>query len=301
MNTLISPTTTFTFPSRNESVRAEWMPLYIEPMVGSGERICIGVATANNAGFLVVPVVALSRLECMYGKEAESILFAADFTTSSLREALSRNGVAALRNWIPPMEGIYSGRITNGAGASLEEIARTGLTTCASLVERIAEADDMISTSDRISGNRLEQLIKDSVLAARPGLEQMFGKQRKLGEHIRPTTIGFVGNVIAANFGVLMPQQLSGNVKDIKSKLWDLAQLREDVGQPSLFASTVSRFEMLVHRPANDAPEYSERQITNINEAVNELEAEADKKEIRCRPFTGHEAIANILLEAEAA
>lgn len=300
MNTLISPTPALSFPSRNEAVRAEWMPLYLEPMLGSGERICIGIATANSAGFLVVPVTALNRLECVYGKGVESILIAAELVITSLRTALSKSGASALRSWTPPMEGIYSGHVASGAGASLEEIARTGLTACASLVERIAEVDDSLA-SERVSGNRLEQLIKARVLATRPGLEQMFGRQRKLGEHIRPTTIGFVGNVIAANFGVLAPHQLSINVKDIKSKLWDLAQLREDFGSPSLITSTVTRFEMLIHRPANDAPEYNERQIININEAANELEAEADKKDIRCRPLTGHEAIANVLLEAEAA
>lgn len=302
MSGLISPAVMLTFPERNENIRAEWMPVYIEPMVGSGERICIGVATANDAGFLVVPVVALSRLECVYGKDSEAILFAADFVVNNLREALAKDGKAVLHSWGPPMEGVYKGRIIHGAGASLEEIARTGLATCASLVERLAEADeDAYSLPDRLSGNRLELLIKNKVLSVRPELERMFGWERKFGENIRSVTIGFVGNVIAANFGILMPQTLSANVKDIKAKLWDLAQLRDDSGQPLLFASSVNRFEMLVHKAQDDAPEYSDKQIRNVNEAVNELEAEADKKEIRCRSFTGYEPIADILIKAEAA
>jgi hypothetical protein len=302
MSTLISSLSTLSFPPRNENVHARWMPVYIEPMIGSGERICIAVATANDSGFLVVPVVALDRLECLYGKEADAILFAADFVTNDLRNALAKEGASELENWKPPMEGAYSGRIANGSGSSLEEIARTGLTMCASLVERLSDADDEVnSNTSKISGNRLEQLVKEKVLFVRPELEQMFGRQRKLGENVRSVTIGFVGNTIAANFGVLMPQYLSGNVKDIKAKLWDIAQLREDFGQPQLIVSTISRFEMFIFKPANDAPEYSDRQLISINEAVNELEAEADKKDIKCRPCVTRDAIADIILEAEAA
>lgn len=302
MSNLISPNISLSFPPRNENVRAEWMPIYIEPMVGSGERICVGVATANDTGFLVVPVVALNRLECVYGKDAEAILLAADFVVNDLRGALTKSGAAALPDWKPPMEGVYSGRIVRSAGASLEEIARTGLTICASLVERLADADEETnSATGLINVNRLEQLVKEKVLSVRPGLEQRFGRQRDLGENVRSVTIGFVGNVIAANFGVLVPQSLSVNVNNIKAKLWDLAQLREDFGLPSLVASTVTRFEMLVYRPSDELPQYSRRQIKNISEAVNELEAEADKQEIRFRPYTGHDAIAEVLLEAEAA
>lgn len=302
MSNLISLNTSLSFPLRNENVRAEWMPIYIEPMVGSGERICVGVATANDIGFLVVPVVALNRLECVYGKDAEAILLAADFVVNNLQGALTKNGAAALHDWKPPMEGVYSGRIVRGAGASLEEIARTGLTMCASLVECLADADEEAnSTANRMNGNRLEQLVKEKVLSVRPRLEPRFGRQYKRGENVRSVTIGFVGDVIAANFGVLVPQCLSGNVNNIKAKLWDLAQLRQDFALPSLVASKVTLFEMLVYRPSSEMPEYSNRQLKGINEAVNELEAEADKQEIRFRPFTGHDAIAEVLLEAEAA
>lgn len=302
MSNLISPNTSLSFPPRNENVRAEWMPIYIEPMVGSGERICVGVATANDTGFLVVPVVALNRLECVYGKDAEAILLAADFVVNDLRSALTKSGAVALSDWKPPMEGVYSGRIVRGAGASLEEIARTGLTICASLVERLADADEETnSAAGLMSGNRLEQLVKEKVLSVRPGLEQMFGRQYKRGENVRSVTIGFVGNVIAGNFGALVPQSLASNVDNIRAKLWNLEHLRKDFELPSLVASNVDRFEMLVYRPSNEAPEYSDRQLKSINEAVNALEAEANEQGICFRPFTGYDAIAEVLLEAEAA
>jgi hypothetical protein len=85
-----------------------------------------------------------------------------------------------------------------------------------------------------------------------------------------------------------------------KAKLWDLGQLRQDVKR-DMFSQSLTRFELLVYRPREESPEYSERQMKGIQEAVVELEAEADKVEIRCRPATSHEEMAATLLQAEAA
>lgn len=291
------------FPDRDEKVRGEWMPLFIEPVVGSGERICIGVAAANESGSVVVQVPALHRLQCIYGTGVKALLTASEYCLDDLRQALRSRGASALRQWQPPMEGMYRQSPVVSAGASLEVIARDGLTLSASLVDRLSETEDETEQAgDRsISGTRLEQLVKQQVVAVRPGLEPAFARERKLRANVRPAVIGFVGNVIAANFGVLVPHKLSEHVRDIKAKLWDLAQLREDFGGQSIVPSTISRYEMLVHRPSSDDPSYSTKQITNVSEAENELEAEADKKDIRCRAMTGYDAIARIVLEAEAA
>lgn len=302
MTALLTPIDGFNFPERNDKVAADWLPIFLEPMVGSGERICIGVAVVNNDGALVVPVVALSRLACLYGADVDVILSSANFALNKLRDALESSGPKMLHDWRSPIEGIYTGSVSKVSGASLEDIARMGLAMSASLVEQLAETEDSdIDAGDRMSGPRLESLVKQRVVAIRPALESAFGHHRKLGVNVRSVTIGFVGRAIAANFGVLVPQQLSANVKDIKAKLWDLTQLREDFGQPSLVSATINRYEMLVHRPSDDQPEYSEKQLKNIGEAVNELEAEADKKDVRCRSLTGPDLIADVLLEAEAA
>lgn len=290
------------FPARNESVKAKWCPVYIEPMLGSGERLCIAVTVINPSAHLVVPVVALNRLDCLYGSESAAILMAADIVIADLKSAIARHGEESFKMWKSPVEGVELGVVRDGAADSMEAIARAALMMSASLVERICEVDeDSAVPNERLSGNRLEELIKEGTTKLNPGLAVMFGRQRRQAANARPVTIGFVGNVIVANFGLLTPQYLSANVRDIKSKLWDLANVRDDLKNNKLIPSKVSRFEMLFYRPSDEAPEYSTRQITNLNEAVNELDAEADSKDIRCRANYNYETIVNTLVEAEAA
>lgn len=303
MSSLFSVPSGLPFPERNEQVRATWRPLYIEPMVGSGERVCIGVGVAATAGHIVVPVIGLGRLKCVYGEDVDALISAADIALRHLQSQFDAHGALALSRYEAPVEGIYAGDQNEMTGPSLELIARSALMVSASLVEQLGEADEEEDSIMTIGSNKLEQMVKEKVIAARPALEVAFGRERRLGANVRPARIGFAGRILAANFGVLMPHQLSNNVKDVKAKLWDLAQLREDFGQESnsLFAQTIVRYEMLVHRPAENDPGYSDRQMQLVREAENELEAEADKKELRCKSMVGPDAMATYVLQAEAA
>jgi len=291
------------FPPRNDQVRAKWVPIYIEPMVGSGEKITIGIAVANSNEFIVVPVPTLDRLECVYGKEnISSLLYASKIAIKSMNEGLVKTGEIHLNEWASPFEGVYKGQVRVGSGKDLNEIARSAITLCSSLVSKIAEADEEPSSNVRITDTRLEALVKESVVARNTSLESAFNRQFQPSKIARSTVIGFVGNKIAANFSLLVPSYLSRQVKDAKAKLWDLAQLQEYV-QISEFdlSPELLNFELLIHRVREDDPQYSERQIELITEAVNELEMEADKKDIRCRSLRSPEQLADRIIECEAA
>lgn len=294
---------TLPFPPRRDAVRGKWAALYLEPVIGSGERICIGVAAASARQSIVVPVVALNRLECIYGREVDALLLASRIALEHMTQALRRSGEAGLtEGWKGPVDGCFLGAAVECEGDSLDMIARTGMTASSSLVEMLAEGGDEVDPrrDSQITASRLEDLVKERVVAVRSGLAQCFRVQRRIQANARPTVVGFVGQRIAANFAMLMPSQLSNLVDRSKAKLWDLAQLRQDVQGERLLQS-ILHFELLVYRPRDEAPEYSEKQIRNIREAVVELEAEADRVQIRCRPATSHEEIAQRLLEAEAA
>jgi hypothetical protein len=300
MTALVSPNG-FDFPKRRDAISGEWAPLYLEPVVGSGERICIGVAAVNGTASLVVPVVALDRLECLYGKSVDAIMLASRMALEYTREVLDKHGAEALRSWKAPMDGAYIGPAIRSEADTLEEIARTGLTASSSLVEKLADADEESDgRGGTLTTSRLEELVKERVVSARPPLGGRFRVQRWVRENARPAVIGFVGDHIAANFGMLVPGRLGALVDISKAKLWDLGQLREDVKR-DMFSQSLNRFELLVYRPRDESPEYSVRQMKGIQEAVVELEAEADKVEIQCRPMMSHEEMADTLLQAEAA
>ncbi len=302
MAQIAKPNDQLAFPPRRDNVRGSWVPLYIEPMVGSGERITIGVAVANSGNFLVVPVPALERLSCIYGNENDALLFAARSALDSMEGVLAKSGPNGLNSWSSPFDGVFKGSLRAGAGNSLEEIARSALSLCSSLVEKLADTEEMDEPRAAISESRLEKFIKERVVAERPGLEQAFGRSFQAHPKARAAKVGFVGQHIAANFSLLAPPHVSRQVKDAKAKLWDLAQVQEYLHAREFNLSpNLNRFELLIHRVRDDDPQYSDRQILQVQEAVYELEAEADKKEIRCRPLRSADEIAGIIVEAEAA
>lgn len=301
MAQLAKPESGLAFPPRNDKVRGSWAPIYIEPIVGSGERITIGVAVVNNTSFVVVPVASLDRLGCIYGRENETLMFAATSAIESIKRSLAKEGPNGLDRWSCPFEGIFKGAIRSGAGASLEQIARTALTLCSSLVEKLADSEEEEPRA-AISDSRLERLIKEKVIAARPGLEKAFTRAFQPHPKARSTKIGFVGQRLAANFSLLVPAQLSRQVKDAKAKLWDLAQVQEYVQAREFdLSNDLNRFELLINSVREDDPQYSDRQIEQIHEAEYELEMEADRKQIRSRPLRSPDEIAKVIIEAEAA
>ena len=54
------------FPELRTYVRGNWMPIQIEPILGSGERLTIGVIAYDEKEAIVLLAPGLKRLECLY-------------------------------------------------------------------------------------------------------------------------------------------------------------------------------------------------------------------------------------------
>jgi len=291
------------FPKRRSNRKASWLPVYIEPVVGSGERLCIGVVVADDREHLVVGVPALERLACVYGDAAAALSHGAALAIAALRHSLSTDRTESLSNLRVPIDGVFIGPVRAGAGESLEDIARTSLTQSASLVEKAADEEDTAEVAERtsLSTRRLERLVQETVLNTRPELASAFNKSFRITQEARAMRLAFVGRRLAANFGLLVPGPLSTLVNNAKAKLWDLSQLKTGSEDGIFQGHGGMNFELLVHRAHEGNPEYSDRQLRSIDAAVVELEEEADKFSIRCRAMTSPGQMADFLLEQEAA
>jgi hypothetical protein len=272
-------------------------------VVGSGERLCIGVIVADSREHLVVAVPALERLACIYGDAAAALSHSAAFALTTLRRSLATDGTAALTSLRVPVDGVFIGPVRTGAGESLEEIARTCLIQSASLVERAVDEEDSVAAAESgaLSTRRLERLVQETVVGTRPDLAKAFNRSFQITTAARPMRVGFVGRRLAANFGLIVPGPLATLVNNAKAKLWDLEQLRAG-SQTGIFQANVGMgFELLLHRARKDDPQYSDRQLKSVDAAVVELEEEADKVSIRCRAMTSPGQMADFLLQQEAA
>ena len=199
------------FVPRRSNHYASWLPIYIEPMIASGERLCIGVVVADKEQNLVCAVPNLERLTCIFGREADALLLAAKLSLDTIQSRVNKYGITSLSEWQRPIEGLFFGQVQIGAGENLLDVARTALMQCASLIVNLPEADESTDTVTRTEGSlsRLESLVRDSVIALRPDLKKCFSATFQVYQNARVTKIGFAGTKLAANFGMLFPGKLA--------------------------------------------------------------------------------------------
>ncbi len=307
------PLTIGEFPIVERSVQGSWAPVFIEPLLGSGERIAVAVVAANTDAFFVARANRLDRLKCLYGVAADAVAFAAETSLDAFEEVLTEQGLRGMRepHWV--FASVSLGPIQQARGASLQDIAWRWLAFTSSLYEQPLrdpltlaateiEARDEIITAGVVK-DRLPKLVFDYVVSRNPRLSKAFGDsvlQAAQGTRRRRSheiNIDFYGSKIVANLGTLVAGGVSGSVERLKRKMWDLKVARDRLKSPLFSVS----HEMLVQHPANDDPQLSQRQIDNLNEALEELEKQADLEELRFRPLTSVADIGEHILKAEVA
>ena len=296
------------FPPRREKVRALWQPIYLEPMIGSDERICVGVAVANAEGYLVAPASGLERFECLYGKAgSDFVRQIVEATCASLARTLESSGAHDAfadaqswnKFWTPPLQGFSTGAPCLGAGDSLEEVARNGLSLCASLVARAV--DNSAESQPALTRTQLQNDVRQIVVARNPLLAGYFDRDRNLGDNVRPIKFGFVGQRLAANFAVLNSHSLSENIDTAISRIWNLRNLQQKEFQDELFSFERTHFELFVHAPALNSASHSKTQLQSIAEAEGLIRVAARDSKVSLFPSDSVNAIADELLRKEAA
>lgn len=302
-----------TFPGvhiapRRSIHRGEWIPVYLDPLPGSGERICIGVVAGDGTMVRTLPVVHLERLECAYGASARSIAWSARLVMLELKSAAERNGIDGLVDSLAGIEGAYLGDRRVGAGRDLDDLALLALRQASTLVA--TESEDVAHVFEGVAerASPITRAVQRIVVGIRPELRGGFGRHFSLSDSARPTVYGFVGQKIVANFaslGGVSADTLGGQVDRAKARLWDLEQLQKGVLR-DVFGTPMRRcdFELLACPPQYNARTPAPRHPMSpslLREAVDTLEREADKFDIRWRYLRTPSEIASVLLEREAA
>lgn len=294
-------------PPRSSNHRGTWVPLYLDLLPGSGERICIGVIAADTSGVTCMQVHGLDRLHTAYGPAVHSIAWSATLATLEATAIAERNGLHGLADALTGIEGLTVGSPRVGVGRDLKNLATLGLRQSSTLVacDNFENAPDL-RESDRTSP--LAKAVQKAVVAIRPELRDNFRRHVSLSAQARPTTYGFVGRRLIANFaslGGVSADALGPQIDKAKARLWDLEQLqkvalRDVFGQPLKNA----KLELLACPPLTQPRQQDPKRPLSpglLKEAVNTLEREADKFEIQWRYLKDPEAVAGIILEREAA
>ena len=297
------------FPAFEKSTRAKWAPVFLSPIRGSEERLVIGVAVFDDGGFHIEAANALSRLQCLYGSQADIVIQVAGIALDELKNDFASRSIEALFEFRPSITGVSLGGIREAEGVSLQAIGSAWMSSLSSLYDPdlmsvALEAEDPEETyEDRFeslaSGDRLPTLVLDYVIENRAGLAQFFrpdlGKRpRRRKSH--EVSIDFTGSKLVANFGTLQVGQITRSVDLIKRRLWDL-KVERDSENMSAFSRS---HEMLIQMPEWNDPQVSEKQFENLEIARQALEQQADQEELRLEAFTSVAQIGTRILLLEA-
>ncbi|UPJ48504.1 hypothetical protein IVB30_36540 [Bradyrhizobium sp. 200] len=297
------------FPTNAGFVRAKWAPLLLRPILGSPEQLVIGVAAVNEGGFHLERANSFARLTCLFSGEANSAILAAQAALDAFEIDLSSRALNALAEYQPIFSGVALGEIGDAEGQSLKSIASSWMASLSSLYSATAEialVSDALVLADAPEiarpRDRLPALVLDYVKSKRAGLDRFFSEEIR-EQHARRRAnasavyIDFAGSRVVANFGTLSATHHVASVDRIKRRLWDLKVDRDN----EKGGLAKRDHEMIVQHPSKTDPQFSERQLDRMEEALAALEQQADQEEIRFRPMNTINQIGDHLLAKEAA
>lgn len=107
-------------------------PIYLEPIIGSGERITVAVVAFADDGRTIMPTVSREQFVLLYGEQSGGELYAAvDEVLRDFAEHL-RTNVHLDFAWKAPIDGVFVGKPQRYAGASLGAVVEQAVRACAS-------------------------------------------------------------------------------------------------------------------------------------------------------------------------
>ncbi len=293
--------TTRTFP-KMPTLQATWAPVYLEPIMHSGERITVGIAAvAANGETIVVPSLSEKQLTCIFGeREAASLFNIVQLALDSLSEGLKES--PSLAAWKAPFSGLVLGEHRQTMGDTLPSVIQMAMRLSASFSAMSWNLEQM-PTADSIAAHALDddrwpRQVHDAVFHRNPDFEGHFNRSVAVIQGARPAKFDFFGRRYVANLGKLIPtsKRLSTLQANAKARLWDLAQLREAPG-----TENISAFELILWRPSAQDPAYTEKEIRALGDAILELTEEAKREDLITVPVLSAAEASDRIILMEAA
>ena len=268
----------------------------------------IGVAAVNGSDFHLERATSLARLECLLEDDAASAILAAHAGLDALNADIATRSVRALSDYRAVFSGVRIGELREAEGESVRAIAQLWLASLSSLASRDTRSspahEKLVAAEQRLPSpqrDRLPILVLDYVKAKRPDVDKFFSReireQKPDSNNASAVKIDYSGSKIVANFGSLLVGQHKRSVLRITKSLWDLKIDRDSEKS----GWTKRNHEMLIQHPPLNDPQFSQKQLDTMGEALLQLEKQADQEEIRLRPMNSVEQIGEHLLEFEAA
>jgi hypothetical protein len=284
---------------------AHWLPVYWEPIHGSGERITIMVCARSETGWHVQETVSSATWKCFLGHQSGTARRLIGLMAESLRTHLAGGG--RLKQWKPPLSGVATGEEHYTLGRDINDIVRQALTDTSAFASlpSALDFDEDAGEADADEADRWPVQVRAAVVSGYPDMARFFARRLTLREGARDTLIDFAGQRYCSNFIKLMPDIRMGYwLGQAKIRLLDLEQVRAHAAAGDLFNddnASLPTFELLMYRPNEEDPAYTGRAMQRLSEASTQLEDFADSHNMRLVVARSPQQAADRLIEKEAA
>jgi hypothetical protein len=290
------------FPNLDSWQEVVWAPVYISPIAGSPERLVIAVAVAGEKSSLISLAASIEKLHCLYGNSAKLVIIAAKAAISELEADLKKRGKDALFSPINRKSIISVGTARESSTKELRDLAHNWLSAISSLHSKVGElhfecVDEQIpERKKRHSRNQVTRNLFDIARRNNSPVLKFFSPlvRAQKPSALSSATLDFKGNRIVANFAYVRPvDNLRGEFDAISSRLWalDVNQVRAKHKE-----TDAVKYELILKKPdLNLFPKHA----TQLEAALNELEEQADDKNLILRQIDSEASILKHLEVAE--
>ncbi len=268
-------------------------PLYLEPMMGSGERLTALVAVVGATDVQVIPSIRPAVIRAMYGDKSLNFNGLVSLLKESLQDHLRK--WRSFDGWRSPLNSACLGEIRPLLADDAQHALRQLILLHASLSavdEGMDEGEDEAADSESQSAYWWKA-VKSQVIAGHPALATGFDiaiEGRASGYQFR---IGFLAQGIAAHFGLARPDRLKSDGRDLKAKLWELQAIRTS-------RLDVREANLVLCAPL-PSPLYSTKKLESARILVNEIQQEAAERSLSLHSVTSTEEAAAFLVQRLAA
>lgn len=264
---------------------ADWWPIYLEPVPGSGERITIGVAAIGmDRKRQVRNVLPKSALTMMYGEHSTGLMAVVVQTLTSIQNQLDNNVAPA--NIQIPFGGIFLGDQRDGLSDDISGIFDQAIRLTSSLgVTAFGEAKGISEVAQVFA--EWSRKVRESVLQKHAGWEERFEKNIKV-QGSKSARFSYLHHSYAANFGVIRPRKAQ-DTRALKIKLFDLELLRRQ------HPITITDVEVLIGVPTDDRPDLTSRDVRNVNDNFEFIYQEGKARNVTVKRFDTARDVAHYL------
>lgn len=199
--------------------------------MGSGEWLTILVAIVGPDGQQVQPALRQTAIRAMYGVQAAHFSGLVTLVQESLQDYLKE--WRSFAGWQPPLTSVRLGEVRTLLADDAMHALRQLIVLHASLSAH-DETDEIENESPDLPGGYWWKDVKSIVAARRPNLASRFNVRidgRTAGYRFR---LGFFDQGLAAHFGLVRPDRLTPDGRDLKAKLWEFMRGRFDVREADL-------------------------------------------------------------------